>query len=325
MAQSASLDVVERADGGRRRRPWRWAGALAAVVVTFLGMVGLATGSAHAAPAGASSGQFVSLTNSARSNHGVHSLASSGDLSSIAQRQAQRMADKGQLFHNPNLASEAHNWQKLGENVGYGPDAQTIHNAFMNSPPHRANILDSDFTQIGVGVVVKNGVVWVSEVFRQPEGSAAPTPPKKHKHKQPAKPKPSPSHSQAAEPTHSSSRSVTPPVHHSSAKPSSTPHPTTSSKPSSKASSSPSTSWATPLAPREPAVQTQASPTPVLASPTPSATPSAVALTAAGGPGATGTDSPKGAGGSSPIPAAATLGFIALVGLAVGLRVHLLS
>ena len=323
MALAASLDVVERADGGRRRRPWRWAGALAVVVVTFCGMVGLATGSAQAERAGASSGQFVSLTNSARSNHGVHSLATSGDLASIAQRQAQRRADKGQLFHNPNLASEVHNWQKLGENVGYGPDAQAIHNAFMNSPPHRANILDRDFTQIGVGVVVKNGVVWVSEVFRQPEGSASPAP--KKKHKQPAKPKPS--HAQTSKPSHSSSKSTTPPAQHSSAKPSSTPrptpHPTPSSKPSSKASSSPSTS-PSPLAPREPVVQPEPS-TQTVASPTPSATPSAVGLAAAGGPGPTGTDGTKGTGGSSPIPAAATLGFIALIGLAVGLRLQLLS
>jgi hypothetical protein len=42
----------------------------------------------------------------------------------------------------------------------------------MNSPEHLANILDSDYTQIGVGVTVdRSGIIWVTEDFRQPMGS----------------------------------------------------------------------------------------------------------------------------------------------------------
>ena len=52
----------------------------------------------------------------------------------------------------------------VGENVGEGPTVTDIHNAFMNSPEHKANILDHDFTQVGVGVSVdKNGIIWVTE------------------------------------------------------------------------------------------------------------------------------------------------------------------
>jgi hypothetical protein len=44
----------------------------------------------------------------------------------------------------------------------------------MQSPEHRANILDHDFTQIGVGVSVdKNGIVWVTEDFRKPMYSSS--------------------------------------------------------------------------------------------------------------------------------------------------------
>ena len=171
MARTAWLIRSGRADGGRRRRYQRWAGVLAAVVATGLPLLAATT-----AEASGGAGEFVSLTNSARSGHGVSRLAVSGDLASIAQRQAQRMADKGELYHNPKLASEVHGWQKIGENVGYGPDAAAIHNAFMHSSGHRANILDGAYTQIGVGVVVKHGVVWVSEVFRQPEGAVAAKP-----------------------------------------------------------------------------------------------------------------------------------------------------
>jgi uncharacterized protein YkwD len=66
------------------------------------------------------------------------------------------------------LTSAVPNWRYVGENVGYGPDAVTVHRAFMGSAPHRANILDQDFTRVGVGAVVRNGRVSVSEVFKTP-------------------------------------------------------------------------------------------------------------------------------------------------------------
>jgi hypothetical protein len=82
------------------------------------------------------------------------------------------MASSGSLYHNPSLTSDVSNWQAVGENVGEGPNVDDIHTAFMNSPEHRANILDHDFTQVGVGVSVdKNGIIWVTEDFRQPMSS----------------------------------------------------------------------------------------------------------------------------------------------------------
>jgi peptidoglycan hydrolase-like protein with peptidoglycan-binding domain len=78
------------------------------------------------------------------------------------------MASKNSLYHNPNLTSDVKNWRWVGENVGYGGDSRSLHQAFMNSAPHRANILDRDFTEVGIGVVVRAGRVWVAEVFRKP-------------------------------------------------------------------------------------------------------------------------------------------------------------
>ena len=43
-----------------------------------------------------------------------------------------------------------------------------IHAAFMKSPPPRANILNSGYSQIGVGVVVVGHEVYVVEDFRRP-------------------------------------------------------------------------------------------------------------------------------------------------------------
>jgi len=41
-----------------------------------------------------------------------------------------------------------------GENIAAGyPDAIEAHESWMNSPGHRKNVLEKDFTQLGVGVI----------------------------------------------------------------------------------------------------------------------------------------------------------------------------
>lgn len=155
------------------------------VSVTFiaaLAMVGTLCVAAPAANA-SSAGSFASKINGARRSAGRPSLSWRSDLASVAQRHAHRMASKNSLYHNPNLGGEVRNWQAVGENVGRGGDVASLHQAFMNSPTHRANILDRDFTEMGVGVVVdNNGIMWVTEVFRRPMRTPVvrkPAPPRK--------------------------------------------------------------------------------------------------------------------------------------------------
>jgi uncharacterized protein YkwD len=134
---------------------------------------------APAAQASTEESQFVSLTNSARGSNGLHSYGVASDLVAVARRHSQEMAAKHTIYHNPNLASDVSGWQAVGENVGMGGSASSIHQAFMNSAPHRANILDRDFTQVGIGTAYDDkGVLYVTEVFRKPEGSTytAPAP-----------------------------------------------------------------------------------------------------------------------------------------------------
>src|SRR5437899_1314226 len=119
---------------------------------------------APAAQASTSS-SFVSGINAARAAHGFRSYAVSSDLASVALGQARRMASAQTLYHNPGLATQVKGWRYVGENVGYGPDVATLMTAFMNSAPHRRNILDGQFTQVGVGAVTLNGTIWVSMVF----------------------------------------------------------------------------------------------------------------------------------------------------------------
>jgi len=77
------------------------------------------------------------------------------------------MAADHTIYHNNNLGNEiGGNWTAAGENVGMGPSCQSIHDAFMSSPGHRANILDTDYNQVGVGVATDNdGTIYVTEDF----------------------------------------------------------------------------------------------------------------------------------------------------------------
>lgn len=148
---------------------------LTLLVTLALALAGVGLG-APAAQASGTESAFVSAINSSRAAQGASRLSVQSDLVSVARAQAARMAAKQDLYHTPNLGGAVRNWKVVGENVGYGPDVATLHRAFMNSAPHRANILDKRFTQVGVGVVVKDGTIWVSEVFRRPASAAAPAP-----------------------------------------------------------------------------------------------------------------------------------------------------
>ena len=143
-----------------------------AAVLTALSLVlaAFVTGAATAGPAGATTVEdtFTAKLNYARASRGIPRLTVRSALVTVARAQAHRMATRNVLYHNPNLTTDVTNWRWVGENVGYGPDALTVHVAFMQSAPHRANILDRDYTEIGIGAVVVDGRVWVAEVFRRP-------------------------------------------------------------------------------------------------------------------------------------------------------------
>jgi len=131
-----------------------------------------------ASPAQASAaGTFVAQINAERARAGRAPFAQRGDLASVALRHAQKMATQNSLHHNGNLGGQIGNWRAVGENVGMGGNTRTLHAAFMNSPAHRANIMDSDYTEIGVGVSTDTrGIMWVTEVFRQPLRATVRTP-----------------------------------------------------------------------------------------------------------------------------------------------------
>src|SRR5437879_1870065 len=87
--------------------------------------------------------RLASLTNQARAQAGLRSLTVASDLTTVARRHSADMAAKHSLYHNANLANEVSGWIQLGENVGDAGDIDSVQRAFMASPGHRSNILDS--------------------------------------------------------------------------------------------------------------------------------------------------------------------------------------
>jgi uncharacterized protein YkwD len=140
----------------------RSVGAILAVVLLALAAAGCMPNDART---------FLDRTNGYRQTYGVRSLHENDQLTAKAEAWAQHMAATGVLQHS-SLTSGLGGlrYRLLGENVGYhAPTSdtfKTIHDQFLRSSSHRANILNSGYTHMGVGVAKdKYGRVWVAEVF----------------------------------------------------------------------------------------------------------------------------------------------------------------
>jgi hypothetical protein len=74
-----------------------------------------------------------------------------------------------QLPGEPGMADRASQagarFSSLAENVAEGPSVEGIHKQWMNSPPHRANLLDAQLDSVGIAVAGRDGVLFAAEDF----------------------------------------------------------------------------------------------------------------------------------------------------------------
>jgi putative cell wall-binding protein len=119
---------------------------------------------------------FLNLINRERYERGMPALAMAPPARDVARAWSGVMASEGRLFHNPDFSSQLGaritNWRRAGENVGVGGSVTQLHQAFMNSPGHRDNILGS-FQWAGVGVRWSDGRLWVTVNFVATSGGTA--------------------------------------------------------------------------------------------------------------------------------------------------------
>lgn len=154
------------------------------LVVGALLAVGVLAGAASASQWADAEQQMVDVINAERRAHGLPAVGFDRELRRVARDWTEVMARENRLYHNPDLATQVQrDWQRLGENVGWRSQSGAseselvngLHQAFMDSPGHRANILRSDYNWVGVGVVVTStGKVWTTVNFMQGAGQAVP-------------------------------------------------------------------------------------------------------------------------------------------------------
>jgi uncharacterized protein YkwD len=125
---------------------------------------------------GAPGVQF-SLVNQDRAANGVGPLGYSASLARVAQYRAQDMLNRNYFSHyDPATGQLAfvqllHLWgipyTTAGENIAWSTDPSMagINTMFMNSPDHRANILNAAYHRMGIGVASNGAKVMVVEVF----------------------------------------------------------------------------------------------------------------------------------------------------------------
>jgi len=125
--------------------------------------------------------RFVDLANQERASRGLPELVLDPMLVKIARKHSQEMSDKHYFSHTsptPGLRTpldryladetDRPSWALVGENLFYCSivDPERGHSALMNSPGHRANILESRFERIGVGVYINSaGEFYVTQMF----------------------------------------------------------------------------------------------------------------------------------------------------------------
>lgn len=121
---------------------------------------------------GSAASEVVRLTNSARSQNGYAALVEDGALSEAAAVRAREIArsfshtrPSGASFSSA-LSESGVSYLRAGENIASGQkSASEVVNAWMNSPGHRANILNSSYSRIGSASVNIDGTLYWVQLF----------------------------------------------------------------------------------------------------------------------------------------------------------------
>ena len=138
---------------------------------------------AQTAPApGSLEARLFASINQEREREGLQALTWDPALSRVAEAHARDMIDHDYFGHISSTdgtpAGRAHRggiaFKRLGENLAGNTDVADAHRMLMASPTHRANILDSGFSHVGIAVV-KGGPYgyMIVEMFTAPAAAIA--------------------------------------------------------------------------------------------------------------------------------------------------------
>lgn len=146
---------------------------LAAIVVATL----LITPTLHAISshpqANTAESILLNAANRDRTAAGLQPLEWDAALAAAARQHAQRMVQMNKLSHQfpdePPMQDRARQagarFSLVAENVAKGPNVPGLHTQWMNSPPHRANLLDPALNAVGIAVIQSGGMLFAVQDF----------------------------------------------------------------------------------------------------------------------------------------------------------------
>lgn len=111
--------------------------------------------------------RVAELVNQTRAQYGRSALRDNLQLDEKAQAWAEHLARNNTLAHSNLPSGISYQWRSLAENVGYGGSIEQVHQAYLNSAGHRANILDPRWNYMGTGVAWRGSRVFTVQVFMQ--------------------------------------------------------------------------------------------------------------------------------------------------------------
>ncbi len=117
--------------------------------------------------------QIFQLANQARQDAGIEPLAWNEQAAEAARAHAKIMAEKQALSHQfsgepalrERMGATELRFDATAENVADATSADEIHQALMNSPPHRQNLLNPKYNSLGIGVAKNGDQLYVVQDF----------------------------------------------------------------------------------------------------------------------------------------------------------------
>jgi len=123
----------------------------------------------------------IARINQIRQENGVAPLAVDATLTQLAEQYSQKMKADNFFAHEDNqgkriwdrAASVGYTYIKIGENLakvdGNKDIVEYAVQGWLNSPTHRANLLDPEFTETGIGVAKTGDIIYFTHIFGEPQ------------------------------------------------------------------------------------------------------------------------------------------------------------
>lgn len=117
--------------------------------------------------------KMINLVNQDRAANGLPALTFDSSLRAGALEHSRDMMQNNYFSHTSptqgdfttRIRAAGVKYTAAGENIAKYGSVESAEVGFMNSPGHRANILNANFTRIGIGIVYNNGAYYITQWF----------------------------------------------------------------------------------------------------------------------------------------------------------------